>query len=62
MWFVISNNCSVQSHVVGENKETNEEHVEDCVEERYQLTRVKFDRDGYGCKETLRIGYLSISI
>ena len=32
---------------------------EDCVEEGFQLTRVKFDRDGEGEREALRMGYCS---
>ena len=32
------------------NRETNEEHDKYCAEERFQLARVKFDRDGKGVK------------
>ena len=32
------------------NRETNEEHDKYCAEERFQLARVKFDRDGKGMK------------
>ena len=31
-----------------ESKETDEEHDEDCVEEGFQLARVKFNIDGEG--------------
>ena len=31
---------------VQQNKETNEEHDKDCVEERFHLARMKFERDG----------------
>ena len=34
------------SNGVGQNRETDEEYDEDCVEERFHLVRVKFDRDG----------------
>ena len=33
---------------VGQNRETNEKHDEDCAEERFQLARVKLERDGEG--------------
>ena len=44
--FGTSNNCGVRLNEVGKNRETNEEHDEDCVDEGFQLARVKFDRDG----------------
>ena len=34
---------------IGRNKrETDKEHDEDCVEDGFQLARVKFERDGEG--------------
>ena len=33
---------------VGQNRKTDEEYDKDCVEEEFQLARVKFDRDGEG--------------
>ena len=33
---------------VGQNSKTAEEHDEYCVEEGFQLTRVKYDKDGEG--------------
>ena len=30
------------------NRETDEEHDEDCVQEGFQLARVKYHRDGEG--------------
>ena len=36
----------MRSNGVGKNRKTNEEHDEDCAEEGFQLTRVKFDVDG----------------
>ena len=49
-------------HGVGQNRETEEEHDECCVEEGFQLTRVKFYRDGEGGREDLEMGYCSIKI
>ena len=43
----------------GKNKETHQEHDEDCVEEGFQLARVKFERDGKGEREVLGMGYCS---
>ena len=45
---------------VRKNMETNEEHDEDCVEEGFQLSRVKFGRDGEGGREALGIKNCSI--
>ena len=42
---------------VGKNRETDEEHDEDCVDEGFQLARVKFDRDGKEGGETLGMWY-----
>ena len=38
------------SNEVGQTRETDEEHDEDCVEEGFQMARVKFGREssGYG--------------
>ena len=38
---------------VGQNRETDEEHDEDCVDEGFQLASVKLDRDGKGGREAL---------
>ena len=43
----------IWSNWVKQNKETDEEDDADCVEERFQLARVKFDRDREGDRETL---------
>ena len=40
----------------------NEEHDEDCVEERFQLARVKFDIDGKWGREALGMRYCAINI
>ena len=43
----MSNTCGgVSLNRVWQNMETDEEDDEDCAEERFQLARVKFDRDG----------------
>ena len=42
---------------VGQNKETDEEHDEDCVEEGFNIARMKFDRDGKGDREAVGMGY-----
>ena len=47
---------------VGQNRETDEEHDEDCIEEGFQLARVKFDRDGEGGRKALGLGNRSINI
>ena len=49
IWFGISYICGgVWSNGLGQNRGTDREHDEDCVEEVFHLTRVKFDRDGKG--------------
>ena len=46
IWFSISNTCGgLWLNGVGQNREADEEHDGDCVEEGFQLARVKFDRD-----------------
>ena len=50
------------SNGVGQNRETDEEYDEDCVEEWFQLDRVKLDRDLKGGREALGVGYCSINI
>ena len=47
---------------VGQNRKTDEEHDEGCVEEWYLLARVKFDRDGEGGREALGMENCSINI
>ena len=47
---------------IGKNRETDEERDEDCVEERFQLARVKFDRDIERGREALGMGNCSINI
>ena len=52
-------NYDVWLNRAGKNKETDQEHDEDCVEEEFQLDRVKFERDAKGEREALGIGYCS---
>ena len=47
---------------VGQNRETDEEHYEDCVEDRLLLARKKIDRDGEKGREALGMGNRSINI
>ena len=51
--FATSNNCGMRLNEVGQNRETDEEHDEDCVDEGFQLASVKLDRDGKGGREAL---------
>ena len=63
IWFGGSNTCGgVWLKGVGQNMETDEEHDEDCVEEGFQLTSVKLDKDGEGGREALGMGNHSINI
>ena len=47
---------------VGQNRETDEEHADYCVEEGFQLARVKSDGDDAGRQGSSRIGESSINI
>ena len=47
---------------VGQNRETNKEHDEDCVKGGFQLARLKHDKDGERGREALGIGNHSIKI
>ena len=63
IWFGISSTCGgMWFNGVGQNRETYEEHNKDCVEEGFQLTRLKFDRDGEEGREVLGMGDRSINI
>ena len=53
IFFGTSNNCGMRLNEVGQNRETDEEHDEDCVDEGFQLASVKLDRDGKGGREAL---------
>ena len=59
----IPNNCSIlRSNGVGQNRETDEEFDEDCVEEGFQLARVKVDKDGKRGREALGMANCCINI
>ena len=61
IWFGISNTCGgVWLNRVGQNRETDEEHDEDCVEEGFQLAR-ELDKDGERGREALGMGNHSIN-
>ena len=47
---------------IRQNRETDEEHDEDCLKEGFQIARVKFDRDVQGESEALGIRKCSINI
>ena len=53
---------SVWSNEVGQNRETNEEYDEDCVEERFQLARVKVGKDNERGTEALGMMNCCINI
>ena len=50
------------SHRVRQSRKTDEEHEEHCAEKRFQLAKVKFDREGENDREALGMGYCSINI
>ena len=63
IWFSLSSNCdSVWSNGVGQNRETSEEHDEDCIEEEFQLARIKYDRHSEGGREALGMENCSVNI
>ena len=53
---------SVWSNGVGQNRKTDEEHDHDCIEEGFQLVRIKYDRDSEGGREALGVGNCSVNI
>ena len=50
------------SNWVGQNRETNEEHDEDCIEKGFQLTRINYNRDNEGDREALGVEECSVNI
>ena len=46
---------------VGQNRETDEEHDEDCFEKEFKLDSVKFATDSQRGRETLGMGSCSIN-
>ena len=47
---------------VGQNRKTDEEHDEDCVEDVFQMARVKFGRDDEAGGKALDMGNYSHNI
>ena len=63
IWFSLCNNCDGEwSNRAGQNREIDEEHDEGCVDEGFQLARVKYDRDGEGDREALGLQFFDIFI
>ena len=50
------------SNGVGQNRENDEEHDADCIEEGFQLATIKYGRDSEGDRETLGVGNCSVNI
>ena len=50
------------SNELGQNRETDEEYDEDCVEEGFQLAREKLNRNGKGGRKAIGMGNCSINI
>ena len=63
IWFDSFNTCDgVWSNGAGQNRETDEVHDEDCVNEGCLLAGVKHERDDEGNREALGAGNCSINI
>ena len=57
---VWSNTCGgMWSNGLGQRRENDEEHYEDCVNARFQLARAKLDRNGEGGRKGLGTGNCS---
>ena len=52
----------MRSNGVRKNKKTNKEQDEDCVEDVFQFTRDKFDRNDERGREAVGKGYFGINI
>ena len=50
------------SNGVGQNRETDEEHDEDWIEEGFKLARIKYDRESERGREALGAGNSSVNI
>ena len=46
----------------GTNREIDKEHDKDCVEDMFQLVRVKYDMDGEESREALIVVSIVVSI
>ena len=63
IWFGIPNTCGgAWWNGLGQNRETDEEHDEDCVEDRCQMASVKDDRHGERDRKALGMGNCCINI
>ena len=63
IWLSSSNTCDgVWSNGVEQNRETDKEHGKDCVEDGFQLARVKYDMDGEEGREVLIVVSIVVSI
>ena len=63
IWFgIYISSGGVWLNGIRQNRETDEEHDEDCLKEGFQIARVKFDRDVQGEREALGIRKCSINI
>ena len=63
IWFSLSNNYdSVWLNGVGQNKKTEGEHDEGCIEEGFQLAKIKYDRDSEEGREALGVGNCTVNI
>ena len=47
---------------VGQNRETDDEHDESFIEERFHFSRIKYDRDSEGGREALGVRNCSVNI
>ena len=63
IWFVISNTCGgVWLNEIGQNRETDKDSDEDCVEEGFLLAKVKLGKDSERGRGNLGMGNHSINI
>ena len=61
--FILSNTFDgLWSNGVGQNRETDKENDDDCVDEEFQLARVKYDRIGAEGREALVVRNCSINV
>ena len=45
----------MRSNLIGQNRKTEGDHDEDCIEEGFQLAKIKYDRDSEGGREALGV-------
>ena len=62
-WFDISNTYDKAWSIgVGQKRKIDKKHDKYCVEEGFQLARVKLNKDGEGCSKAPRLRNFSINI